>query len=168
MSLSEISDNGIAHPWANFRINNLSVDGSITFTGDNQTALTDYEEYSAPVIFSGPIANTTVTIRLIRVGKMVSLSIPVISGAGNSTQNYLDSPAGAIPTRFLPSTDFLASCRIIDPDGSSKMSLFRIFTSGVGAVGLIRVYGNGDSLTEFTGGNGNGGLSVGASVSWSI
>lgn len=40
MSISEISDNGSPHQWANLRVNNLTVDGNLISTNENITNLT--------------------------------------------------------------------------------------------------------------------------------
>jgi hypothetical protein len=99
MSLSEIFDHGAAHPWANLRINNLTVDGTITggTGGGNQGTLN--------ITFSGPFTTQVFNVDFQKFGKQVTLQFPNVTASTVGTNNSPIASSTVLPASLLP--DFI-------------------------------------------------------------
>jgi len=97
MSLVEVFDHGTPHPWANFRINNLTVDGAINTNG-NTTVI----DLVIPMF--GAFLLTPFTYLFTKIGKKVIINIPEIqnSNPGGNNNDVIRSSIGAIPNDLLP------------------------------------------------------------------
>lgn len=76
--------------------------------GGTATPLNYYEEWSGPITFNFAAGynptSTTITISVVRVGRMVTLHIPPVNTLGTGgTGSTFSSNANAIPARFIPS-----------------------------------------------------------------
>ena len=67
-------------------------------TGGIATNLSYYEEYSNTITWTGPLT-ATANIKIVRVGKMVTVSLIGVSGIATATAPFHST--GAIPSRFL-------------------------------------------------------------------
>ncbi|HTO16890.1 MAG TPA: hypothetical protein VLZ83_14070 [Edaphocola sp.] len=100
MSISELLDD-VPHPWANLRVNDLTVDGD--FINNNNNSL-EQEELLMSVIYGGTLWTTTKnkTIMLNKIGRTCTLhmeeAIDVSTGAPTPTI-LVDTP---IPEIFRP------------------------------------------------------------------
>lgn len=94
MSLSEIIDNGVPIPWANFRMNNLTCDGNLLINGSE--TIVGPVTYSGPVIFnssvtanSNLISNAEVDCSVIKPAIPNGNIVVVANGVGNVLDSQL-------------------------------------------------------------------------------
>lgn len=107
---------------------------SLRTTGGTATPLNYYEEYVAPISFSGPWASPmTRNINLTRIGRMVTLKIDSIFQIG-AVAAGITTPAGSIPTRFLPP---------VTTDSNRLGVLIPVFDKSVTCVGSLLLRGDG-------------------------
>jgi len=155
MSLSEIFDHGAAHPWANLRVNNLTVDGTLTTPGTG-TLTTLVIPMSVPI----PIANFTFLFS--KIGRDVTVNLPDIqSGAlGGVAGNPITSGPGAIPANLLP-----------DYSNGATQYFWVVRTIDAGVIqaggGLIQILPNG-TISVFATQQGGGFGNTGQRGSFSI
>jgi hypothetical protein len=126
MSLSEIFDHGAPHPWANLRINNLSIDGSIS----NNTQVG-----TLSIQFSGPFTTTNFTIGYAKLGRLVVLNLPPIQLSSGGVASIITAPANSIPSFLIPefepgSNTLDYPIRVIDNAPQSLPGLFQIIIDG--------------------------------------
>jgi len=150
MSLSEIFDHGEPHPWANFRINNLTIDGDLLAGIDTEFNIT----------LSGPIPTPTVfSINAGKIGRIASLSFPIMTvSTPGGTPGPFSAPPGSLPADFLPDFFDLVELeypvRVIDAGvnptspglliirSSGEIDLFfDLSGAGFGTVGQRGMYG---------------------------
>lgn len=93
MSVSELFDHGAPHPWANLRVNNLSVDGTFAFPSQTGTLM---------VTFSGAIPATVFPIQYQKIGTQVTLQLAVHSSVAGGIAGNITSPASSIPAFLVP------------------------------------------------------------------
>ena len=136
MSIAEIFDHGAPHPWANLRINNLTVDGTFiapTFAFVGTIAAT----------FNGAIPATVFSIDFVKVGSLVSLTFrDIISIAGGGAPGAISALPGTLPANLMP---FFGSginslnypCRVIDNGAvTNDAGLLSINTTGLISISL--------------------------------
>jgi hypothetical protein len=120
-----------------------------------QATLNYYEEYSNTINFVGCFSGS-VTIKLNRIGKMVTLLIGDLTAAGSVATTLVSS--GAIPTRFMPASNINLFGWGVN---NSVDSIIQFAFSGVnGDINVYSAFGN----FSATGTNGF----YGTSVSWNI
>src|SRR5689334_13258065 len=95
MSVSELFDHGSPHPWADLRINNLTVDGII----ESPNTI-----FILPISFSGPFLATVFNIIIYKIGRTIVVNFPDIqsSAAGGANGTPIQSSIGAIPGDLVP------------------------------------------------------------------
>jgi len=99
-------------------------------SGGTPTLLDYYEEYIHTTTWSGPITTTgNTTVRIVRIGKNVTIQLPQFTGTGNNTNTKLLMNTN-IPTQFRPSSDIAWESAWIIVMGANMIGEFRIFTSG--------------------------------------
>lgn len=110
MSVSELFDHGEPHPWANLRVNNLTVDG----TFDNG----DIGSFS--ITLSGPIPTpTTFICDFVKISRTATLmfNTMTVSTAGGVAGPFT-APPGTFPIELLPDfttqTEFDFPVRVIN------------------------------------------------------
>jgi hypothetical protein len=143
MSVSELFDHGSAHPWADLRMNNLTVDGNLTVSG---SSIFNGELLSLVVSMSGPIPPTNFTFLFSKIGRNVTLNIPDIqsNAVGGVAGNAISSALGTIGPDFLPEfgvgeNEYLWPIRVWDNSVvQSSPGLFRIESNGRIAVFLTQ------------------------------
>lgn len=125
-------------------------------SGGTPTSLDYYEDYSYSATFSGIWASSqTVTVRIVRVGKLVTMQFPYLNVAATTAAGInMDT---AIPARFRPAVDQMFT---IDVFNNSARVFANLFTNTSGGGGF---YG-GIFGTSFTA-SGTGGWNS-FSVSW--
>lgn len=137
MSISEIFDHGAPHPWANLRVNNLTVDGtfvapSFAFVG------------TIAATFTGPLAAPTVySIDYAKVGNIVTLVFrDILTIAGGGAPGPFIAAPGTLPANLFP---FFGSginslsypCRTIDNGVvTNNPGLLAINTTGLISISL--------------------------------
>lgn len=179
MSLSEIIEAGAPHPWANFRINNLTVDGtltagtfnagaltadSLTFNGANQTALTDYEEFTFNLALGGAISITVVSCRAVRIGKIVTINIPAATSLWTAVVTDIFASAGSLPSRIRPAVTQTVPYVVQDfVNNPRKPAIMQFFNDG-----SVRVPDGLDPATLFAAGGFVGGLVLAMTVSYNL
>jgi hypothetical protein len=84
MSVSELFDHGSPHPWADLRINNLTVDGII----ESPNTI-----FILPISFSGPFLATVFNIIIYKIGRTIVVNFPDIQSS---------AAGGAIPGDLVP------------------------------------------------------------------
>jgi len=147
MSISEIFDHGAPHPWANLRVNNLAVDGTLT-GGTSLTTLV--------ISMSGPIPATNFTFLVSKFGRKVTINLPDVqtNGAGGVAGQFITSAAGAIPANLLPdfsngTVQYLWMVRSIDNNVIQAFpGLIRIIPTGAIAVFLTQSGGGFTNLNS--------------------
>jgi len=112
----------------NATLSNLTCNSIIT---GGYTPFTYYEEYSSTPALTGLTGVTTITLKIIRIGKNVTVqwyqdpSSSTGTGAGTS----ISVPAGSIPTRFItPSA--LTQLVLVQNAGSAATGLVNFGTDG--------------------------------------
>lgn len=135
-------------------------------SGGTATALNYYEEYSsASVTYSGIwAASQTGSLRVTRVGKMVTLWLGAISAIAN-TASTITVPAATIPTRFVGANDAFASFIrmyfVVRDNGTDKYGNFTL-----SADGSFRISAGAATGAVFAG-SGSSGF-FGISLSWNL
>jgi hypothetical protein len=150
---------------------NLTLNGTLINTSGNGiqfpnagagslTALTYYEEYidSAFQLQGAWSSPANITIRITRVGKIISLTTPAFSHVSNANLT-LFSTIG-IPTRFRPLELISQFISIVDNSGIN-VGRFEINTSGI-----LTLYADNGSA-GFTN-SGDAGTEYGTTMSWNI
>lgn len=88
--------------------NSVTLGGNTTTAaGGTPAALNWYEEWSGPITFNFAAGynptSTTITISIVRIGRIVILHIPPVNTLGTGgTGSTFSSNANAIPARFIP------------------------------------------------------------------
>lgn len=129
MSVSELFDRGAPHPWADLRVNTLTVDGPLIVNGDVITS---------PISLSGPFPATGFNILFAKVGRIVVMTLPDLQSAAGGGTNLtpITSAIGALDLNFVP--DF--------PVGENELFWpIRVINAGVlqASPGMIRIENNG-------------------------
>lgn len=126
MSISEIFDHGAPHPWANLRINNLTVDGSLNIPSETGTL---------SITFGGAIPSTTFSVAFQKIGTSVSLNFPnILSNGVGGVAGPITAPAGSIPANLIP--QFLGAVQyniLVKVENNNVISL----NPGVFVIGLL-------------------------------
>jgi hypothetical protein len=104
----------------NATLNNLTCNSIIT---GGYTPFTYYEEYAFTPALTGLTGVTTITIKIIRVGKNVTVQWYQNPTSGTGASTPISIPAGSIPTRF------------ITPSALSQLVLVQ--SASVDATGLV-------------------------------
>lgn len=105
-TVQQVQQNGA---YGSLNVAGNTTTGSLTLptTGGVPASLNYYEEYSAPITFNFAAGynptSTTITIGIVRIGKMVTLHIPPVStlGTGGAGSTF-STNSNVIPTRFIP------------------------------------------------------------------
>ena len=110
----------------------MNVGAKFPTSGGTKSVLDYYEEYSQTFTFTntGVTNANTVTCRIIRIGKMVSLTIdPIEFDTGASTIYSVNTNTSTIPSRFRPASSF---CQLVRMRGSTGVDYgsFVVQTSG--------------------------------------
>jgi len=117
-----------------------------------------YEEYSSTFSVSGAWSASGLTIRIYRIGKIVTLFYQGTSTGSASAANLV-APNSTIPPRFLPSTIFPSLIVYGKNNGTSQP-----LTLDIGASGQLTWYNtNGNPFTSSAAAN-----IATSSVTWSI
>lgn len=112
----------------------------------NVNTLDDYDEYTAPSAACTGAVTVSVIWTLVKIGKVVTLSIPVTIGPGVATT--VITYGAAIPAKYRPSDtkDFL-SLRIYDnATQQTNPGLLEVNSS----TGVITAFKTGTALVNFT------------------
>ena len=119
-----------------------------------------YEEYTAASAACTGAINTAAVWKLTKVGNVVTLTLPVVSGTATGSNAYFDFGT-AIPAKYRPVADVGFIPGVQDNGVYAPASGF-VFASGT-----IRIYRNVPGTGNFSG---TSGLGVGAAttVSWTI
>lgn len=135
--------------WLNARVNNLTIDGSITGGSGNSGSFL--------ATFSGPwgIASLIGPIHYQKIGNFVSLFFPDIIDANAGSPNVITCPAGTIPANLRPlAGDVHYAARVVNvsviQEGPGVLS--------IGSTGSIAIGRNMGAGTTFDGGSGNKGM----------
>lgn len=137
MSLSEIFDHGAIIPWANFRFNNISIDG------------TNNSNVPAPITGGGPIGtisrlNGKGTVRLTGVGtvNVFTFTLPVTVANPNGAFNvkfitlFKGGPVGSTNNGLYQETQSYA----VATGGTTTASLaFNNINTGIGTFAIANV-----------------------------
>jgi hypothetical protein len=117
----------------NATLNNLTCNSIIT---GGYTPFTYYEEYTDTPALTGLTDVTTITVKIIRVGKNVTVQWYQNPTSGTATgTGVISVPAGSIPTRF------------ITPSALSQLVLVQ--SAGAAATGLAN-FGTDGSITFYS------------------
>lgn len=115
-------------------------------SGGTKSVLSHYEENSTNYDFkalSGS-STTTITIRILRIGKHVTVTIPPIRVDITTTVGWVDSQTN-LPTRFRPAVNDFSQVVLLQNSGQD-FGIIKIFTTG-----LIRLErGNNDNFPTYT------------------
>lgn len=106
---------------------------------DRPSLTPGYEEYDHVTNFSGPFAAASRTVRIVKVGKLVTLTFPETRiNPGNNTLSTI-SMATPIPARFRPRSDFYMPIYITDNNVDQNAVGYVVFTTA-GAVGVGKLF----------------------------
>lgn len=146
----------------------LQTPDGITFpatqvSSSNANTLDDYDEYTAASAACTGAITTAVIWKLVKVGNLVALTLPAITGTATATTYF--EYGTVIPAKYRPAANLTFPCLIKD-NGSTLAAAGFVYIFSTGAV---RVYKDLTAAVNFTNGTDAGfGQSTGTSVSWSI
>lgn len=157
LSLNASGSNAVA-----IGTNGLKFSNS-TIPGYTASAITNYEEATVSISFSGSWAATSYNVKFVREKTLVTMFLPQMQQVATVSGQNIFAAAGAVPERFRPATEVNApffgrdngaiyaspACVTVQPTGA--ISIDRTFASGnrfftVGA-GTSGIYSN--SMTYF-------------------
>jgi hypothetical protein len=143
-------DNSLVNIYGGVRFNN-------TVANYSPTTLNYYEELTLNnVLVFGYVASSPIQLRLVRVGKTVTLNIPAVSGTADGLAPSVGITA-EIPLRFMPDADLTFICRVVENNVQLVGKV--IVNSGLGALTFYKdvtgtIFGafpnTGFGITSFT------------------
>jgi hypothetical protein len=106
---------------------NVATISSSGLTLGTGTALSTYVESTHSANWTGPVTIATGTITLVRIGKMVFVTFPGVTGTWGSTTHFsLDT---ALPSGFRPAAEIRCLGRAIN-NNTGAVGLFVVKTDG--------------------------------------
>jgi len=172
-TVQQINQNGA---FGSLNVTGATSTGSLVLptTGGVPTPLTYYEEYTNPSFVWNSGSNytptsVTLTINIVRVGRMVTMHIPAFSVTGNGGTQAVFISNTAIPSRFVPASgvndtiQYLGVNNGTTTTGQGSFVVNRSSTSGILALGTG--YNVGAFANTL---NGTYGLPWDCYVSWSV
>ena len=135
-------------------VTNYSVDGNTLFA-----AKYSFDDYTAASAACTGAITTAAVWKLTKVGKIVTLTLPITTGTASATTNFAFGTA--IPSQYRPVQNTTFPCCVRD-------NAARAATPGmiyVGSGGTIQVFRSLDAATNFTAAA-DAGLQEAQSVSW--
>jgi hypothetical protein len=100
-------------------------------SGSDTTLLDYYEEYTLTTNMAGPCTINSVGFKIIRVGKVVTMTMIAANISGTSTASTTFANATAIPTRFRPSNQCYDIMYTASPTYNPGWGVVYIGTNGV-------------------------------------
>lgn len=138
----------------------LGVGLFLPTSGGTATLLNYYEELSQTFTFAGVwAANQSVTGKLVRVGKTVTLVLPSVYAATNASANILQTAGTAFPSRFRPAVTVSFIVRMADNSAFVPALMY------ARSDGLIQAYSNAGGLSFAATGSAGWDL---VSITWNV
>lgn len=134
---------------------NASTIPSVTMTtsGGTATALNYYEEGTFSALLNqgagAGSSGNTVTVDFIRIGKQVTIMVPVFAFTAGATNNSIATSASVVPARLIPSTNDVAAPTFVTNGGANNTpGGIRISTGGA-----LIIFRSADGSATFGSGN---------------
>jgi hypothetical protein len=129
----------------------------------NANTLDEYTEYTAASAACTGAITTSSSWRLTKIGNVVTLRLPTVSGIASATPNF--SFGTAIPTEYRPPANIACICARMFDNATELSAPGMIFVTAT--TGVIRLSLDGTNTTNFTAGA-NAGLQSAVAISWLV
>jgi hypothetical protein len=125
--------------------------------------LDDYREYTAASTACTGAITTACVWKATRVGNIVTVTLPSVTGAGVATSSFVFGVA--LPSAYRPSADFASLTAPLTDNGAKVTApgLIKV----VASTGVMSVFLNGLETTNFTA-TATAGLTYSTSISWTV